>query len=80
MPELVVCDEAEGRISNGQAIRSEWVDECTPESISAGEKVKIISGRGRLLSIAEIIHEMGGEVNLPPGFVVGKSLRVFNDL
>ncbi|MBE9537302.1 MAG: tRNA pseudouridine(55) synthase TruB [Proteobacteria bacterium] len=80
MPELVVCDEAERKVSNGQAIRSEWIDGCMPEKITAGEKVKVTSGRGRLLSIAEIIHEMGREVNLPPGFVVGKSLRVFNSL
>jgi len=78
MPELVVCDEAELKISNGQAIRSEWVDACLPNKITAGEKVKVTSGRGRLLSIAEIIHEMGDEVDLPPGFVVGKSVRVFN--
>lgn len=80
MPELVVFDEAEEKISNGQAIRSGWVDACLPKKITAGEKVKVTSSRGRLLSIAEIIHEMGGEVNLPPGFVVGKSLRVFNSL
>jgi len=80
MPELIVCDEAEERISNGQAIRSEWVAACLPGKITAGEKVKVTSGRGRLLSIAEIIHEMGGEVGLPSGFVVGKSLRVFNGL
>jgi tRNA pseudouridine55 synthase len=80
MPELVVCDEAEEKISNGQAIRSEWVDACLPEKITAGERVKVTSSGGRLLSIAEIIHEMGGDVNLPPGFVVGKSVRVFNGL
>lgn len=80
MPELVVCDDAEGRVSNGQAIRSEWIDDYMPEKIIAGEKVKVTSGKGRLLSIAEIIHEMGKEINHPPGFVVGKSLRVFNGL
>jgi tRNA pseudouridine55 synthase len=80
MPELVVSDEAEDRISNGQAIRSEWINACMPEKIKTGERVKVTSSKGRLISIAEIIHEMGREVDLPPGFVVGKSLRVFNGL
>lgn len=78
MPEIVVKGEMAERIKNGCALRSEWVGELQKAGIKRGDRIKVTGPDGSLLSVAEAISDIGEGEEMPPGEVIGRSLRVFN--
>jgi len=79
MPSIEVKKEAVEKILNGRHLVAEWLNRYDKKE-GRDNKVKIVSPDGALLSIGELYSPLSALMDLPEKSVVGKSLRVFNNL
>ncbi|MDH3976251.1 MAG: tRNA pseudouridine(55) synthase TruB [Deltaproteobacteria bacterium] len=79
MSSVEVKKEAVEKILNGRHLMAGWLKSYEKKE-SHVDKVKILSPEGSLLSIGELFSPLSAVSNLPEKSVVGKSLRVFNNI
>ena len=80
LPKVVVGEPAARMIKNGGRLKAGWVEDVNAKKIGLGEKVKVVDREGSLISIMESDLEFGENICLQPDCIVGKSLRVFNNI
>lgn len=79
MPGIEVKEEAVEKILNGRHLIAGWLKSYEKRERKV-DRVKILSPEGNLLSIGELYSPFSALGDLPEKSVIGKSLRVFNNI